>query len=107
PEPFHRVVNQGIILGRTFLYYVAANGDVVGYKDRQSYPELSGDNVIGDHVRVVAPDEVRWVNDKPTHPTLDIELEELIEKMAKSRGNVVNPDSVIKDHGADALRVYE
>jgi leucyl-tRNA synthetase len=107
PEPFHRVVNQGIILGRTFLYYVAANGDVVGYKDRKNYEELAGDNVIGDHVRVVAPDEVRWVNDKPTHPTLDIELEELIEKMAKSRGNVVSPDSVIRDHGADSLRVYE
>jgi len=28
------------------------------------------------------------------------------EKMSKSRGNVINPDSVIKDHGADALRMY-
>jgi leucyl-tRNA synthetase len=28
-------------------------------------------------------------------------------KMSKSRGNVVNPDSIIKTHGADALRVYE
>ena len=29
------------------------------------------------------------------------------EKMSKSRGNVVNPDDIIKSHGADALRVYE
>lgn len=29
------------------------------------------------------------------------------EKMSKSRGNVVNPDDVVKDYGADALRVYE
>ena len=29
------------------------------------------------------------------------------EKMSKSRGNVVNPDDVIKDYGADALRLYE
>lgn len=29
------------------------------------------------------------------------------EKMSKSRGNVVNPDEIIKTHGADALRVYE
>ena len=28
------------------------------------------------------------------------------EKMSKSRGNVVNPDSIVKDHGADALRMY-
>jgi len=29
------------------------------------------------------------------------------EKMSKSRGNVVNPDDVVKSHGADTLRVYE
>lgn len=29
------------------------------------------------------------------------------EKMSKSRGNVVNPDSVVQEHGADALRLYE
>jgi leucyl-tRNA synthetase len=29
------------------------------------------------------------------------------EKMSKSRGNVVNPDDIIKDHGADAFRLYE
>jgi leucyl-tRNA synthetase len=29
------------------------------------------------------------------------------QKMSKSRGNVVNPDDIVKTHGADALRVYE
>ncbi len=29
------------------------------------------------------------------------------EKMSKSRGNVVNPDDVVRSHGADALRLYE
>jgi leucyl-tRNA synthetase len=29
------------------------------------------------------------------------------EKMAKSRGNVVNPDDIVRSHGADALRLYE
>ena len=28
------------------------------------------------------------------------------EKMSKSRGNVINPDEVIKEHGADAMRMY-
>ncbi len=29
------------------------------------------------------------------------------EKMSKSRGNVINPDDVVKEHGADSLRLYE
>lgn len=29
------------------------------------------------------------------------------EKMSKSRGNVINPDSVVKEYGADTLRIYE
>ena len=29
------------------------------------------------------------------------------EKMSKSRGNVVNPDDIVKEYGADTLRIYE
>ncbi len=29
------------------------------------------------------------------------------EKMSKSRGNVVNPDDVVRDYGADTMRLYE
>ncbi len=34
-------------------------------------------------------------------------LGENSEKMSKSRGNVVNPDDLVRDYGADALRMYE
>jgi leucyl-tRNA synthetase len=34
-------------------------------------------------------------------------LGENSEKMSKSRGNVINPDDIVRDHGADALRLYE
>lgn len=34
-------------------------------------------------------------------------LGENMEKMSKSRGNVVNPDDIVSDQGADTLRIYE
>ena len=53
-------------------------------------------------------DTVVWRDDTPYHPDdLDLELEPQTDKMSKSRGNVVNPDAVIAEYGADALRCYE
>lgn len=101
-EPFQRVVNQGMILGRTFRYAVDADGNpfsMVGYDGE----------VEAQQERVIAPGDVRWDNDTPMHPDEDknIELDVVTEKMSKSRGNVVNPDDVISEYGADSLRMYE
>ena len=53
--------------------------------------------------------DVRWTADKqPTHPRIEgLPLEEVVEKMSKSRGNVINPDDVIDTYGADSMRLYE
>ena len=90
PEPFQRLVNQGMILG---LAYKNARGVLVPV------------------------DHVTWKDGKPFGPKnwgmdgADLsELEELAEfpaKMSKSLKNVVNPDDVIRDFGADSLRLYE
>lgn len=37
----------------------------------------------------------------------DIRLVGRAHKMSKSRGNVVNPDDVVSQYGADSLRLYE
>jgi leucyl-tRNA synthetase len=57
--------------------------------------------------RWVSPKDVCWADGEPFHPELGLELEEIVEKMAKSRGNVINPDEVIERHGADAMRLFE
>jgi leucyl-tRNA synthetase len=80
PEPFGRLFNQGMI--RSFAYR-DGRGVYVGYDD----VDLSGD--------------------KPVHRTSGDLLSETVEKMSKSLKNVVNPDEVIGDYGADTFRLYE
>ncbi len=86
-EPFQRLVNQGMILGMAF-------------KNKRGV--------------LVPKDLVTWKDNKPWGPReLDgdpNDLEELVEipaKMSKSLKNVVNPDDVVRDYGADSLRLYE
>lgn len=103
-EPFERVVNQGMILGRTYRYWQQKNGEPL---DKAAVDRLDSGARETLKECVVAPAEVRWVNDTPMHPEHDLELDQLSEKMSKSRGNVVNPDDVIQEFGADSLRLYE
>jgi leucyl-tRNA synthetase len=100
-EPFQRVVNQGMILGKTYLYAESEEGEPISLVDDDA------DEVDAWAERVVAPDEVRWVDETPMHPEYDVELDVETEKMSKSRGNVVNPEDVVDEYGADSLRLYE
>ncbi len=80
PEPFAKLFNQGMI--RSFAYR-DSRGVYVGYDD----VDLSGD--------------------APRHKKTGEALTESVEKMSKSLKNVVNPDEVISQYGADTFRLYE
>jgi leucyl-tRNA synthetase len=99
PEPFGRLVNQGMILGEMeFTGYRRATGGWVSAERR-------GADDVGARVpaeQVEKQGEHFVLRDAPT-----IRVESRAYKMSKSRGNVVNPDQVVRDHGADALRLYE
>jgi len=99
PEPFGRLVNQGMILGEMeFTGYRSPKGGWVSAEKRG-----------GDDVPAKVPAD--QVEKQGEHFVLrdapQVRVESRAYKMSKSRGNVVNPDQVVRDFGADALRLYE
>jgi len=117
-EPFQKLVNQGMILGFSYRYYddnLADEPSTVARCFPASAVRVVSARAIAMPTdrevkeRWVPLESVRWGDDKkPLHPTIDdLVLEEVVEKMSKSRGNVINPDQVIDQHGADAMRLYE
>jgi leucyl-tRNA synthetase len=115
-EPFRKLVNQGMILGASYRWYddnvaddPAARPRVYAARDVRVEGEkvVAADDGRELKARWLGPEQVRVVDGRAFHPTLELELEEVLEKMSKSRGNVVNPDAVVEQHGADSMRLYE
>lgn len=117
-EPFQKLVNQGMILGESFRFYDddpsdAADAKVTRYASADVRETEDGPVARTDG----RPLKARWLHSReiaqddegnpvhPDEPTLP--LERVVEKMSKSKGNVINPDDVIREHGADAMRLYE
>ncbi|WP_394820471.1 leucine--tRNA ligase [Pendulispora albinea] len=114
-EPFTRLVHQGIILGTSYRYYTSKAdptqvhpGGAAIVKDEDT-GEIHLGSKTGDILeeRWATENDVQVKDGRTVHKTLDVEVTLVAEKMSKARGNVVNPDDIVREHGADALRLYE
>ncbi|MGC1632692.1 MAG: class I tRNA ligase family protein, partial [Gelidibacter sp.] len=114
-EPFKKLINQGMILGTSALVYRI-----------EGTQKFVSKNLIGDYKVQQIHVDVNFVN---ASDEMDIEAFKVwrsdfesaefiledgkyivgreVDKMSKSKYNVVNPDSICEQYGADSLRLYE
>jgi leucyl-tRNA synthetase len=121
PEPFQRLVNQGMILVEE--YHIApeayaANKDhieavglqVLHWKEEDEEIYVLRNPTPADNPDKFCPlteEQVVKKKGKTLLASTAIELTVRADKMSKSRHNVINPDEVVRDYGADSLRLYE
>ncbi|MDR3197604.1 MAG: leucine--tRNA ligase [Planctomycetaceae bacterium] len=115
PEPFQKLVNQGMILGETeFTGFKDSGGNWISATqvniDRDGIGTLKSDGTKLESVKLDAGQVTKKGENFVLINTGDqneIHVDSRANKMSKSRGNVVNPDEVVENYGADALRLYE
>ncbi|MDR2345815.1 MAG: leucine--tRNA ligase [Planctomycetaceae bacterium] len=114
PEPFQKLVNQGMILGEMEFtgFKNSTNGNWIsttqinigrdGIGTLKSEPDVKLQSVKLDNKQVIKRGENFILAENE-----QIQVDSRANKMSKSRGNVINPDTVVEQYGADALRLYE
>lgn len=118
-EPFEKLINQGMIQGRSNFVYRVNSDDhskapvfvCLGLKDQYETTPIHVDvNIV--HADMLDIEAFKaW---RPEYKDAEFILEDgaykcgwAVEKMSKSMFNVVNPDDIVEQYGADTLRLYE
>lgn len=113
-EPFQKLINQGMIQGRSnFVYRIKNTNTFVSFNLKDQYDTMP----IHVDINIVHNDVLdieAFRNWSPEYKDAEFILEDgkyicgwAVEKMSKSMFNVINPDDIVKKYGADTLRLYE
>ncbi len=115
-EPFKKLINQGMILGQSAFVYrlegenVFVSKNLIGKNNVQPiHADVSlvnhSDELDIEGFKKWRPEfkDAKFLTEKEGSYIVGRE----VEKMSKSKYNVVNPDDICEDYGADTLRMYE
>ena len=113
-EPAKKLINQGMIQGvSSFVYRIGNTNQYVSHglrKDYETTPLHVDVNIVNNNVL----DTEAFMNWRAENKSAEFILENgkyicgsEVEKMSKSKWNVVSPDDIVQQHGADCLRLYE
>jgi leucyl-tRNA synthetase len=114
-EPFQKMINQGMILGRSsFVYRLTDKNTFVSFNQKDSYQTIP----LHVDISIVNNDKLNietFKKSREEYSNAEFILEENgdyicgseIEKMSKSKYNVQTPDELVEKFGADTLRMYE
>jgi leucyl-tRNA synthetase len=120
PEPFQRLINQGLILGEMeYSFFETPDGKPISTTELRdiseeattagvtpvAYHKQTGAKVYGKRIEEVLVEKRGEGTFLRANPAIRVDARSY--KMSKARGNVVNPDEVVRDYGADSFRLYE